>query len=397
MITRILYTFFVTLAVAVFFIGVAVWWFWDEPLLNPVTSQSAFRFLLELAPRNSSPRLVYGFLPYWNVQKVVVQPEVTHIGYFGLAIGPDGTLQTRSEGNYTPGFVALQSERLLELSTDIESRGGTLELVVTQFNGNDIVAFLHSDAAQTKFLEMLDAIILAYPISGLNLDIEPSGIEITPELREKLSNFVARTRRHLNSRYEHIPLSIDVYASASNNQQIWDIPVLAEHVDYIVIMAYDYHRRSSPQAGPVAPLFGGDNVWNGDINQHLQAFLQLAPAEKYLLGIPFYGYEWQTTDGTAQANTYPDTGATATLSRVSELLQRKEELQVSEHWNDHALSPYLSYKEDGKTYIIYYENPRSIAYKIDLVNDLGLSGIAIWALGYESSDRALWDVIKRKL
>lgn len=397
MIKRILYTFFVILAVLVFLVGVAVWWFWDEPLLSPVSSQSAFRFLLDLAPKRTRPSMVYGFLPYWNVNKVTLQPEVTNIGYFGLGIGADGSLQTRSGGNYTPGYTALQSEKILDLASELESRGGTMELVLTQFSGGDIEAFLNSETAQANFMDMLDAVILSYPISGVNIDIEPSGIEITPALRTKMTTFMANLRHHLNSRYDHIPLSIDMYASASNNEQIWDVPALADQVDFIVVMAYDYHRRSSPQAGPVAPIFGGDSVWSSDINQHLQAFLRYAPADKYVLGIPFYGYEWQTTDEGAQSNTFPETGATATLSRVSELLARKDELQVKEYWNEHALSPYLSYVEAGKTYIVYYENPRSIAYKLDLVNELGLHGIAIWALGYESSDRALWDVIKTKL
>lgn len=398
MVKKLLYTLFVLLAVSVFAVGIAVWWYWDEPLQNPVTSDSVFRFLLDLTPSvRHQPTVVYGFLPYWNVAKVQVQPEVTNVGYFGLAIGADGTLQTRSEGQYTPGYNWLQSEELLVVANQIEKRGGTMELVVTQFNGNDIVAFLSSEKAQENFITMLDSVLLAYPISGVNLDIEPSGIEITPALRAQLVQFVIVLRQHLNSTYGHLPLSIDVYASASNNEQIWDIPALAAQVDHIVIMAYDFHRRSSPQAGPVAPIFGGDSVWDSDINQHLKAFLQLAPAKKYLLGIPFYGYEWQTTDQTAQSNTYPETGATATLERVETILANKEELQVEEYWNEHALSPYLSYREDGKTYIIYYENPRSIAYKLDLATKLGLDGIAIWALGYESDDRALWDVIQQKI
>ena len=90
-------------------------------------------------------------------------------------------------------------------------------------------------------------------------------------------------------------LSIDVYAGASDNKQLWDIPALAPVVDYIVVMAYDFHRRSSPQAGPVAPLFGGSELWDSDINEHLRKFLEYVPREKILLGVPFYGYEWQTT------------------------------------------------------------------------------------------------------
>lgn len=394
---RILHWIFVTVALVIFGTGVAIWLFWDEPLHSPVSSQSAFRFLLDLAPRRDRAHVVYGFLPYWNAYDVALQPEVTHLGYFGLDLAANGTLITRDEEGQAPGFTALQSEELLELANDIESRGGRMELVVTQFYGEDTVAFLQSEKAQTTFLEMLDTIILAYPVTGLNIDIEPSGIEFTPELRDQFTAFVTRVRQHLTTKYDNIPLSVDVYASASNNNQLWDIPAVAEQVDYIVIMAYDYHRRSSQQAGPVAPIFSGDDMWSEDINKHLKGFLTHAPAEKFLLGIPFYGYGWQTTDRSATALTYPESGFTATLERVQEILANQKTNGVVEHWNDHALAPYLSYIEAGETYIVYYENPRSVAYKLDLVRELGLSGIAIWALGYESGDRSLWDVIQQKI
>ncbi len=394
---RILRWVFITVALIIFGVGVAISLFWDQPLHSPVSSQSAFRFLLDLAPQRDRANVVYGFLPYWNLSDIDLQPEVTHIGYFGLALASDGTLVTHEEGGQAPGFTALQSEKLLELANTIEARGGRMELVVTQFYGDDTVAFLQSEKAQTTFLETLDSIILAYPVTGLNLDIEPSGIEFTPKLRNEFTAFVTRVRQHLNSKYDTIPLSIDVYASASSNDQLWDIPALANQVDYIVIMAYDYHRRSSQQAGPVAPIFSGDDVWSEDINKHLKGFLAYAPAEKYLLGVPFYGYGWQTTDKSATALTYPESGFTATLDKVQEILADEKTNGVVEHWNEHALAPYLSYTEEGETYIVYYENPRSIAYKLDLVRELGLSGMAIWALGYESGDRSLWDVIQQKI
>lgn len=394
---RILHWIFVAVALVIFSAGVAIWLFWDEPLHSPVTDQSAFRFLLDLQPRHARADVVYGFLPYWNAYDTELQPEVTHIGYFGLAIGPDGTLETRDGNGQTPGFTALQSEELLSLAGQIEARGGRMELVVTQFYGEDTVAFITSESAQTKFLETLDALILAYPITGLNLDIEPSGIEYTPELRNKFTAFVTRVRTHLNSKYDNIPLSIDVYASASNNKQLWDIPALSQQVDYIIVMAYDYHRRGSAQAGPVAPIFSSNGIWSEDINSHLKDFLSLAPAEKFILGIPFYGYGWQTTDKSATANTYPESGFTATIDTVREILENKKVNGAVEHWNDQALAPYLSYTENEETYIVYYENPRSIAYKLDLVRELGLSGIAIWAIGYESGERALWDVIDQKI
>jgi GH18 family chitinase len=335
-------------------------------------------------------------LPYWNLKKVTLQPEITDLAYFSLTIGADGSLLTREEDYTEPGYAGLQSDELLDLSNQMQANGGSVEIVVSQFNGDDIVSFLSSKPAQEKFMASLDDMILAYPISGVNIDIEYAGTN-SQSLRDNLSLFMSDLRTHLDTRYDSVQLSIDMYAGASTNQSIWDIAAIAPNVDYIVVMAYDFHRRTSPLAGPVAPLFGGKEMWDSDINQHLQEFLTMVPAEKILLGIPFYGYEWQTTSRDPQSHTFPDTGSTAQITRVKELLERKEELQVEEGWNEEALSPYLSYVENGLTYVLYYENSRSISYKLDYVNQLDLGGVAIWALGYEGDSRELWDVINRKV
>ena len=54
----------------------------------------------------------------------------------------------------------------------------------------------------------------------------------------------------------------------------------------------------------------------------------------------------------------------------------------------------IAYKE---IFVLYYENSRSLSYKLDLVNQLDLAGVAIWALGYEGDSRELWETIGRKL
>jgi spore germination protein YaaH len=123
--------------------------------------------------------------------------------------------------------------------------------------------------------------------------------------------------------------------------------------------------------------------------------------------VPCYGYEWQTTTSDPQAHTFPNSGSTASFKRVQALLQaaqNPEELEldqnitnIEQHWNQDALSPYLTYQLNDKLFVLYYENSRSLSYKLDFVNQLDLAGIAIWALGYEGSSRELWDVINRKL
>jgi spore germination protein YaaH len=362
-------------------ISVIGWWLIDLPLDSPLSGVTSFTFLNDLVKPPTKP-IVYGFLPYWNITKATIQPELTHLAYFGLTVGGDGQIIITQDGNAEPGFHKLQSEEWLSLSQQMRTQKGQVEIVIAQFSADAITSLLGSSVAQEKFLTSLDSILLAYPVSGINIDFEYVG-DVSPKLRAEFTDFMKNLKSHLDQKYRHITLSIDVYASAAAQPQLWDISALTQSVDYFIIMAYDFHRRSSPVAGPVAPLFGGTQYWDSDINQYLKSFLSLVSPRQILLGVPFYGYEWQTTSQNAQATTFPDTGATASYERVQTILTNKTKLKATDNWHEMALAPFITYTEDGNNYVLYYENARSLVYKLEYAKQLNLAGIAIWALGYE--------------
>ncbi len=373
-----------------------IWLFVDLPLLSPL-GEGSFSQFLSTFPHFKTQKIVYGFLPYWNLDEVVIQPELTHLAYFALSIGEDGEIATRAIGGGTePGYYRLQSEELLTVLNQAKGYESETQLVFTQFDNDTIESFLNSEAAQQVFIDELDALLLAYPFGGINIDIEYAG-EADVQLRENYTSFIALVSQHLDETYEDIELTIDMYASAASKQLLWEVEELGSLVDYIIVMAYDFHRSSSPNAGPVAPLFEKEASWDESINGYLREFSKVVPTKKMLLGIPFYGYEWQTTSTEPESFTFPRTGAIASYGRVKELLANKEELGITEHWEENALAPYLSYSEGDEHYLVYYENPLSVAYKLEYVNQLDLAGIAIWSLGYEGNSRDLWNSIDQVL
>ncbi len=383
------------------FAALLIYYSWDAPLITPFTQNSWISFsaepptLLAEAYGSEKQRIIYGFLPYWNINTVQIQPELTHLSYFGLNIAEDGTINTKdADGNLHAGYRQLQSDRLLELANQVNETNNQFELTLVQFDADSIVKIASNPEAHENLIEAIDSILLSYPVSGINIDIEYGG-EITSELRDDFAQMIEKISYHLDSKFDDVTLSIDMYASASNNRQLWDVPRIGKVVDYVVVMAYDFHRRGSSQAGPVAPLFGGRDKWDTDIHQHLREYLRYLPREKILLGVPFYGYGWQTDSRLPQANSFPDSGFTATYSFVQTLLENKEEYHVQTGWDDSALCPYLSYEKDDNTYMIYYEDSTSISFKLEYVRQLDLAGIAIWALGYEGDQRDLWDVVEK--
>ncbi|AKM81082.1 MAG: Glycoside hydrolase family 18 [Candidatus Pacebacteria bacterium GW2011_GWF2_38_9] len=381
--------------------------FYDAPLFSSIDNNSRLRYLKELIIPKKERKIVYGFLPYWNVNDFILEKELTHLSYFGLNIAANGEISIKDEdGNLDPGYRTLNEEKFTELAEQMQNQGGKVELVLKQFNSADISAFLNNEKAHLTFFQSLDSLLLAYPVSGINIDIEYSG-ENSQALRENFVTFMRKLDWYLDTKYKDVQISVDVYASAaSNSQSLWDIATIGQYVDYVVVMAYDFHQRSSSQAGPVAPLFSEseNSKWNKDINQNLKLFLDQIPREKILLGIPFYGYGWQTDSNNPKANTFEDTGFTVSYKKAKELLTLSENgntdentwkgaTQIKKSFDSDALSPYITYKQDGEFYTIYYEDSESISYKLEYARQLNLAGIAIWALGYEDNDRELWQVI----
>jgi chitinase len=372
---------------------IIIWLFADLPLFSPLAEKSdSF-----LKRQNQVNKKIYGFLPFWNLDDFVFQEELTDIAYFSLTINEDGSLKTNDGENLDPGFFRLQSDEFSNIQNQMLSKQKKTHIVLSLFENKKIENFLDSSESTDKFFQSIDSVLLAYPFSGINLDVEYTG-EANQELRDKYTSFIKKLSQHIQARYKNkIELSIDTYAAAASKKMIWDINNLHPHVDYIVVMAYDFHRTSSTQSGPVAPLFKKENSWKESIHSYLADFAKKVPTHKILLGIPFYGYEWQTTTREPEAFTFPKSGATASYKRVQELLKNKEELQIEEGWDEDALAPYLTYVKDEEFFTIYYENAKSIKYKLEYVNQLDLGGIAIWSLGYEGNSREIWDAIQQTL
>jgi spore germination protein len=355
-----------------------------------------------LSSLDSQSYVVYGFAPFWNLQKTTVQPELTHLAYFSLPMTVDGELDGIIPGKRTTSSIRWNSKLIDETLQEMQPNQ-KLTIVFTQFDNQSIRTLLSTPSAQLRLQESITTLLeeSERPITGFNYDIEYTG-QVTPELRQLYTNLIQKTRQTLDNYAakhgtERLELSISLFPGAAKRQWIWDVEAMAPLVDHFIVMTYDFHRPSSPVAGPVAPVFGGRKNWNSDIVVHLKEFLDVVPAEKVILGVPFYGYEWETTTGDPRSPVFPGTGSTASYSRVQKLLQQSEELGIQQGWDEDALSPYLTYVQGGRSHVIYYENARSLGYKLDLVTGLRLGGVAIWALGYEEHSREPWDIIQQKL
>ncbi|MEN6461857.1 MAG: glycosyl hydrolase family 18 protein [Syntrophomonas sp.] len=169
-------------------------------------------------------------------------------------------------------------------------------------------------------------------------------------------------------------LSAAVFARTSSDKWAtgYDYQQIGEISDFVVVMAYDYHYKTSAP-GPVAPLWWVKNV--------VAYMTDIMPPNKILLGVPTYGYDWASGLTTA----------TVTLNKLNTIRQN---YQVTEHFDTESASPYYTYTDNnGVWHQIWLENEVSLAAKMKVATDNHLAGISFWRIGNGFTD--LYDLLEK--
>jgi len=392
--------FFLTLALV--FSSITAYFIWQSnlPLVSPIDLIGS---LIGNSPAIKSEKVIYGFFPYWNLkyaEQLNIQ-SLTHFAYFAVDLNDDGTINKKVNlVESEPGWNKLRSKDTSKLLYQSKLLGQKTVIVITAMQPEIIENILNSPENKRTAISSIMAVYKDYNFDDINIDFEyVNGGNQT--LRDSFVGFITDLRFACVSYKSHCQIDIDIFASAAENPRLWDLDKLEPVTDKFIVMAYDYYRKSSTQAGPVAPVIGKcDNVLSGekdclekDILTHITQISKLVSPDKIILGVPFYGYEWQTASTDFLANTYPGTGAMATYQRIQSIFQNTEVSSISAQWSDSTLSPYLSYIEDNNIYQIYFENAQSLEQKVKLIKSANFGGIAIWALGYEGITDDLWTPI----
>ncbi|HAI22283.1 TPA: hypothetical protein DCP77_00050 [Candidatus Collierbacteria bacterium] len=392
--------FFLLLGLALSSITAYAIWRSTLPLVSPIALIDS---LIGNSPAIRSNKVIYGFFPYWNL-KYAEQLKInslTHFAYFAIDLKEDGS--TNKKVNLVesePGWNKLKSKDTNKLLYQSKLLGQKTVIVITAMQPETIESILNSPENKRAAITSIMNIYKDFGFDDINIDFEYVNVG-NKVLRDNFVDFITNLRFVCVSYKSHCQIDIDIFASAAEKPRLWDLKQLEPVTDKFIVMAYDYYRKSSTQAGPIAPIRGKctgtfsdeKDCLEEDILSHISQISKLIPSNKIILGVPFYGYEWQTASTDFLANTYPGTGALATYQRIQSLFQDVKISSISAQWSNLTLSPYLSYEEDEKIYQIHFENAQSLEQKIKFVESANLGGIAIWALGYEGPSQDLWEPI----
>lgn len=196
--------------------------------------------------------------------------------------------------------------------------------------------------------------------SGVQIDFE--GIYLSD--RDHYTAWLGRLAEALHK--EGLTLSVAVPVKQSDNRNGFageiDYPGIGRVADFIYLMAYDRHYLGG-EAGPVAPLDWAEAV--------VRYAVGVIPAQKLILGVPLYGYEWG--EDPAKNASY---GGAFLTNRVAQAGAEAIWDPVAAEYRAEWQSP------EGKR-TAWWGDERSLEAKLHLAYQYNLKGIALWRLGLE--------------
>lgn len=288
--------------------------------------------------------------------------QIQTIAPLWATLHEDGTVSDAGGDDHQAVInLAHQNHRAVYLLVNNATEGNTAVPIDTLLKNPDLRATAISN---------LEATIKKNNLDGVNVDFET----VPAADKDKLTAFMKELAARLKP--EGYIVSMDVFPKENEDNDVsvaYDYAELSKYVDKIMLMTYDDHGAWS-DAGPIA-----DINWD---ERCLKYALKSIPKNKLYLGIAGYGYDWSSK------------GAESLEHQAIANLAEKFNSPVI--WDDTAKSPHLSYTgTDGVSHQVWFENSKSIGYKLDLMNKYDIAGIALWKLSEE--DPAIWPVIQSKL
>ncbi len=284
------------------------------------------------------------------------QLDVVSPYYYHLT--PNGSLKEFDEPETTAKIRANSDAKILPI-------------VQNEARWDDFTEAMRTPEKRQAAVDLLVDLVERKNYDGIHIDFEA----VNASDRDILSDFMERLSKAFRPR--GLITSQAVIPRLSDMSTTWggayDFEELARHNDYIVIMAYDHTPVGSATPGPVAPL-----TW---VRQAISYTSSQIPADQLILGVPFYGYDWNTKEGPpAAAVTYD---AAVALS--------KRDGATSGYSAEHN-SPWVKYKDDnGAAHEVWFEDSQSFEIKLKAAMDYDLAGFAAWRLGQEDPDN--WRVV----
>jgi chitinase len=254
--------------------------------------------------------------------------------------------------------------------------------------------------AETRrvFEDSVMEFLTQYDLDGLDIDWEYPGMPGAghPFRAEDKQNFTALTKE-LRARFDAKVrktgrrLYLTVAMGASDEVIVHtEMRKVARYVDTVNLMTYDYFEAGSdPTTGHHAPLFANPaDPKKASSDETVKAFEKAGvPAEKILLGVPFYGREWGEVPEQNHGLFQPGKAVPGANAQYSAIETEMLGHGFTRYWDAAANAPYLYNAE--KHIFVSYEDPESLKAKCRYVRDHKLGGVMFWEYSGDASGKLL--------
>ncbi len=313
---------------------------------------------------------VYGYHPYWINSSAINSYQfdlLSHIAYFSYEVDP-----------VTGGYKTIHDWLTTPLVDKAHAASVRVHLSVTNFGSSNNTTLLSNPIARDTLIANLVRLVQLRNAEGVNIDFE----SVPASQRANLVTFTRDLETKLAATIPVAEVSMASPAVDWNNS--WDLPALAQYIDFFFVMCYDYYWSGSDYAGPVAPLTGTNFNVTRTIDWYIS---QGIPPAKIIMGVPYYGYDWPVESNAKQTKT-TGTGTPKIYS-----IAKQDASLFGRKWDDIFMNPWYQYKTMSWQQC-WYDDSVSLRVKYELALQKKLCGVGMWALGYDNGNPELWNLLR---
>jgi peptidoglycan-N-acetylglucosamine deacetylase len=243
---------------------------------------------------------------------------------------------------------------------------------------NEMVELLTNPEARHSLVrEVIEYAVEAHQV-GIVVDFESIPDDAQAHFRE----FVSELAPALHS------VGLKLMVELPARDEAYDYKFFGKECDAIVLLNFDQHWVSSPP-GPISA-----QDW---FVENLRQVLQVVPAQKIIVGIANFAYDWPQGPNKKWAP--------ATEFSVQEALLHAYESETDVEFDDASLNPHYSYGDDGnRVHQVWMLDAVTGYNQLRASERIGVQGTMLFRLGH--SDTSIWriwdatrpdDAIRQKL
>lgn len=340
---------------------------------NLITNQKSYKTQHVL----DTNYVTFGWHPYWmgTAYESYNFSLLSLVAYFSYEVNPQ-----------TGDYISVHNWKTTSLVDSVHAHGNKILLSVTNFGTSKNKKLLNNVKAQKNLIRNLITLLKERNADGVNIDFEG----VRKNDKEELNNFLIDLSSSLKTENSNYIVSVAIPAFDFND--VYNIDVIASHVDYFVIMGYEFHGVTSKTAGPISPLSSGNRWAPLNLERSVDEYLVAGiPPSKLILSLSYYGVEWKTYDlkFPSKAKSFE---SYHTYKNIRNIIGDNNCVI-----DEPSLSKYYAYRDPNNNYRqIWFDDSLTLSMKYDWIKEKQIAGPGIWALGYDNGHTELWSLMAKK-